>query len=136
MLFVVLGAALVLGGCATPDRTPRIVDTALDEASSAVEVASLVVGLVADGRATRGVADTALLDVIDDVGIEQASLAEALPADPRAGAARDEAARAVADAAEALAHARAWVAGTSDDDATTVRERLDAVARSLDEAGA
>ncbi len=109
----VVGTALLLAGCAygpssADHRAPENLSDALDEAASGLQVATLVVRLVAQDRTTTPVADVTLRDALADVGGAYDTVARDVPPLPQQ-AARERALAAVGDATSAVADARAWV---------------------------
>lgn len=132
-------AAGSLAGCSLGDATgaeaTQPLGDAVDAASSAVATARLATELLARGRVTATVVDTALLDQIHVLDASTFALMTALPGDPAAIRLRGDAIHAVADAAASVADARAWTNSSRESPAraAAVATRLDDSADALDE---
>lgn len=135
----VVGAAalvLVAAGCSAPppQTTAVIVQDALEEGESAAQTAILAVDLLADGRATVAVTDTALADTLGVLSGAEGSIARLLPPDPEAEAVRAAGMDALGEVTDAVTQARAWAGGGLPGEADRVRADLEAAADAVEQA--
>lgn len=132
-----------------PGQASASVADALVEARSAAETTRLTVDLLARGRVTGPVADTALLDQLDALDEADRALTTLVPPDATSSDQRAAGLTAVGDMTDVVVQAREWVAARSGgdldgarsvpDDADALLEDLatatDAVEQALAEAG-
>lgn len=119
---VVLTATLTATSACTvasrqePGQATASVADALVEARSAAETTRLTVDLLARGRVTGPVADTALLDQLDALDEADRALTTLVPPDVTSSDRRTEGLTAVGDLTDVVVQAREWVAARSGGD--------------------
>src|SRR6478609_5190912 len=142
LLAVVVASGCAVGSSASPADDARALSEPVAQATSAVQTATIAVGLLDDDRLTAPVTDTALVDQIHVLEDAADAVSTLVPAGPDAAGWQEDALAAVRDAQAAVVSARGWVnkAGGS---AAGVRaaldasaDQLDALTTTLDEAGA
>jgi len=142
LLAVVVASGCAVGSSASPADDARALSEPVAQATSAVQTATIAVGLLDDDRLTAPVTDTALVDQIHVLEEAADAVSTLVPADPDGAGWQEDALAAVRDAQAAVVSARGWVnkAGGS---AAGVRaaldasaDQLDALTTTLDEAGA
>ena len=142
LLAVVAASGCAVGSSASPADDARALSEPVAQATSAVQTATIAVGLLDDDRLTAPVTDTALVDQIHVLEEAADAVSTLVPADPDGAGWQEDALAAVRDAQAAVVSARGWVnkAGGS---AAGVRaaldasaDQLDALTTTLDEAGA
>lgn len=132
---LVLAAGCAVGSAAATVDDARALSAPLEQASSAVGTATLASELLADGRTSAAVTDTALLDQVHVLEEAADAVATFVPADRTGAAWQADALVAVRDAQVAVVGARAWANGAGPAEAT-VLAALDASAGTLDDLGA
>jgi len=132
LVAIVVASGCAVGSTASAADDARALSDPVAQATSAVQTATIAVGLLGDDRVTAPVTDTALVDQIHVLEEAADAVSTLVPADPDGAGWQQDALTAVRDAQAAVVAARGWVnkAGGS---ATRVRAELDASADQLDQ---
>ena len=109
LLAIVVASGCAVGSSATPADDARALSEPVAQATSAVQTATVAVGLLDGDRLTAPVTDTALVDQIHVLEDAADAVSTLVPAGPDAAGWQEDALAAVRDAQAAVVSARGWV---------------------------
>lgn len=139
-ILLVLGSALIVGGCIAPalDRGAfeQNAKSALESAASETSTAQIAVDVLLSGKATNAYADTVVTDSENAMGGIETSFGVVDPPTPTQDELRDQVLTLLGDADDALAHARIAIRRGDVSSLTDARKELDDVSSHLESARA